>query len=151
MTRLLNKIFISYSWTSAGGKSHNNMPKILFVNSISFCLTEQSLEKIQLPKEPLWLYITPAWIINMAFCLQKQTPNVLVRVYPTGIEFSVLSGSEILAICFWIRDDSDRCSAEMQVNSFMKAVKIVPKTPLFWIQCFDSLWTSTVTSKIWFH
>lgn len=45
MIRLLNKVLNSYLWTSVGREAHNNMPKILFANSINFCLKEQSGEK----------------------------------------------------------------------------------------------------------
>lgn len=150
MIRLLNKVLTSYFWIIVGGKAHNNMPELLFVNSISFCQKELSLEKNTLKSLHGLLHYT-SMENKHGFLLTNADTNVLVRVYPTGIESSLLSGNEILAMCFWITDDSDRCSVEMQVHSFMKAVKIVPKTTLFWIQYFDSLWRSTVTSKIWCH
>lgn len=73
------------------------------------------------------------------FSLKEADTTVLVKVDATIIESSPLSGSEILAKWFWITDNSDRCSVEMQVCSFIKAVKILPTITLFWIQYFSGL------------
>lgn len=92
MIRLLNKIIV-------GEEAHNNMPERLFVNSISFCQKEPSLEKNTLKSLHGLLHYT-SMENKHGFLLTNADTNVLVRVYPTGIESTVLSGNEILAMCF---------------------------------------------------
>lgn len=73
------------------------------------------------------------------FSLKEANTNVLVKVDATEIESSLLPGSEFLAKWFWITDDSDRCSVEMQLSLlFYKSSKniaqdhFVPNTVFQW-------------------
>lgn len=73
------------------------------------------------------------------FSLKEADTSVLVKADATGIESSPLSGNEILAKWFWITDNSDRCSVEMQVSLlFYKSSKniaqghFVPNAILQW-------------------